>query len=93
MTFGGILMKRLFSKMAKKKQKVEFCQKNLYRFLKEEDVPYYEEFFKNPIISYNEYLCQSKCEICTKHPYAMVNGRIIIANSTQELLDKMREIV
>ena len=79
--------------MAKTKLKVEFCQKNLDRFLKEEDVPYYEEFFKNPNISYKEYQCQSKCEICMKHTYANVNGQMIIANSTQELLDKMREIV
>jgi uncharacterized protein YuzB (UPF0349 family) len=86
-------MKRLFSKMAKKKRKVEFCQKNLDRFLKEEDVPFYEEFFNNPTISYNEYQCQNKCGICKKHSYAMVNGQMILADSTKELLEKLKEIV
>lgn len=86
-------MKRLFSKLAKKKRKVEFCQKNLDRFLKEEDVPLYEEFLQNPAITYNEYQCQSKCEICAKHPYAIVNGQMVIAGSAQELVEKVKEIV
>ncbi|KKB41781.1 DUF1450 domain-containing protein [Bacillus thermotolerans] len=78
------LLTKLLSK--NKKIKVEFCEKNLDRFLTEEQSPAYETFLNQRYVSYKEYQCQSRCEECKKSPYAIVNGDFVQTEDDAELL-------
>lgn len=80
---------KLFSKQ--KKVKIEFCQKNLQQFLKEEDYAEYQDFFAKKNITLQEYECQSRCKECRISPYAIVNGEMVQATDSAELLDKMKQ--
>ncbi|WP_449620409.1 DUF1450 domain-containing protein [Robertmurraya sp. Marseille-Q9965] len=80
---------KLFSK--EKKLTVEFCGKNLDRFLSEETFPKYNAFFNEKNVSYKEYECQSKCKECRKAPYAMINGEFMTAETSEALLEKMKK--
>lgn len=84
-------MKWLWSKTSKKKLNIEFCEKNLDRFLTEQDFPLYESFLKESHITYKEYDCQSHCKTCKKQAYAIVNGDLITASSSKELLEQLKE--
>lgn len=81
---------KLFSKQ--KKIQIDFCEKNLDRFLTEESSPKYDLFLKQNHIQYKEYSCQSKCEHCKQSPYAIVNGEFIAAENSNELLEKLNQI-
>lgn len=80
---------KLFTK--DKKLQIDFCEKNLDRFLKEEHFTEYEAFLNQKNVTYKEYQCQSKCEECKLSPYAIVNGEFIDANDVPELLDKLKQ--
>jgi len=81
-------LNQLFSK--KKKLTVEFCEKNLDRFLTEENFPKYHSFFNEKNVVYKEYECQSRCKECKKSPYTIVNGEFVAADSSEELLEKLK---
>jgi uncharacterized protein YuzB (UPF0349 family) len=83
------LIQKLFSK--EKKLNVEFCEKNLDRFLTEETFPKYKDFFTEKNVNYKEYECQSKCKECKKAPYAIVNGEFVTADSSDALLEKLKK--
>jgi uncharacterized protein YuzB (UPF0349 family) len=83
------MFQKLFAK--KKKVKIEFCQRNLQEFLKEEDYTAYQDFLAQKYVSVQEYECQSRCKECRMSPYAVVNGQAIAAESSAELLEKMKE--
>jgi uncharacterized protein YuzB (UPF0349 family) len=82
------LLNKLFAK--EKKLTVEFCEKNLDRFLTEKDMPKYNEFFTHKNVTYKEYECQSRCKECKKSPYALINGEFVAAESSEELLEKLQ---
>jgi len=83
------MMKRLFGKQ--KRLKIELCQKNLQQFLKEEHMEEYHKFFSQKNIILQEYECQSRCKECRVSPYAIVNGEMIKAEDSAELLDKLKQ--
>lgn len=86
-------MPAFFSKLfsTKKKMKVEFCQKNLDRFVDEYSFPRYQEFFSSNRVEYKEYECLSECKTCKQSPYAKVDSQILIADSASELLEKLKD--
>ena len=84
------LVTRLLSK--NKKIQIDFCQKNLYIFLTEKSFSSYDSFLSRKDILYKEYDCQSRCEECKKSPYAIVNGEFISAESSAELLEKLKQL-
>ncbi|WP_077214707.1 DUF1450 domain-containing protein [Bacillus dakarensis] len=85
---------KLFHKLRQKKQNVtvEFCEKNLDRFLTKENFPSYDAFLKGKNITYKEYQCQSRCEECKNSPYAIVDGEFIAAKDSEELLDHLKRL-
>ncbi|WP_258000253.1 YuzB family protein [Bacillus sp. Marseille-P3661] len=87
-------MKFITNLLAKnKKVQIEFCEKNLDRFLIEENMSIYNEFLTQKNVMYKEYQCQSKCEICSQTPYAIVDGEMVKAGNSSELLKKLKQIV
>lgn len=80
----------LFSKQ--KKIHIDFCEKNLDRFLTDEASPNYHHFLSQNHIQFKEYSCQSKCELCKQSPYAIVNGEFIAAETSDELLEKLKQM-
>lgn len=83
------LLNKLFSK--EKKLTIEFCEKNLDRFLTEENMPNYNKFLGQKNIQYKEYECQSRCKECKNSPYALVNGEFIAAEDSKKLLEKLKK--
>jgi uncharacterized protein YuzB (UPF0349 family) len=81
---------KLFAKETK--LKIDFCEKNLDRFLPEELQYEYSAFFGKKNIEYKEYKCQSKCEECKISPYAIVNGEFIAADDSAQLLDRLKHM-
>ncbi|MFE8695902.1 DUF1450 domain-containing protein [Cytobacillus sp. FJAT-53684] len=81
---------KIFSKT--KKTQIDFCEKNLDRFLTDENSSNYNDFLNQKSIIFKEYSCQSKCELCKKSPYAMVNGEFVAADNSDELLEKLKQI-
>jgi uncharacterized protein YuzB (UPF0349 family) len=81
---------KLFAKETK--LKIDFCEKNLDRFLPEELQNDYSAFFGKKNIEYKEYKCQSRCEECEISPYAIVNGEFIAADDTAQLLEKLKQM-
>lgn len=81
---------KLFTK--DKKLKIDFCEKNLDRFLPEELQNEYSAFLGKKNIEYKEYNCQSRCEECKIYPYAIVNGEFIAAGDSAELLKKLKDL-
>ncbi|WHX98679.1 DUF1450 domain-containing protein [Neobacillus sp. DY30] len=78
---------KLFAK--EKKLTIDFCEKNLDRFLTEDLQNQYSNFLSKRNIEYKEYHCQSRCEDCKKSPYAIVNGEFMAAGDSLELLKKL----
>jgi uncharacterized protein YuzB (UPF0349 family) len=79
---------QLFSK--RKNVTIEFCEKNLDRFLTEENMSAYNQFLSRKNVTYKEYECQSRCKECKKSPYALVDGEFTAAENSQALLEKMK---
>jgi uncharacterized protein YuzB (UPF0349 family) len=79
---------KLFTK--EKTLKIDFCEKNLDRFLTEDLQTDYNTFLSKKNIEYKEYHCQSRCEECKKSPYAIVNGELITAEDSGQLLKKLK---
>ncbi|WP_028393663.1 DUF1450 domain-containing protein [Bacillus cihuensis] len=79
----------LFTK--KTKINLEFCQTNLDRFLDEKQAEKYGDFLKNPRVSYKEYECLSECKLCKQSAYAKLNGTIVTANDSGDLLALLKE--
>lgn len=92
MAGGCLTMHRLLKKIFKKDKKVEveFCQNNLDRFLDKESLSLFQTFINKEHVSMKEYTCLSHCELCTLKPYAKVNGEIISADNSKELLNKLQ---
>ncbi|MBP2239533.1 uncharacterized protein YuzB (UPF0349 family) [Cytobacillus eiseniae] len=84
------LFTNIFSKQ--KKLQIDFCEKNLDRFLTENNSPNYQRFLNQNHIQFKEYSCQSKCELCKESPYAIVNGEVITAASSDELLERLKQM-
>ncbi|CAM3721523.1 DUF1450 domain-containing protein [Mesobacillus thioparans] len=83
------VFQKLFSKQ--KKVNIEFCQRNLEQFLKEEHYVEYNEFLSRKNVNYKEFECQSRCKECRLSPYAMVEGEFVSADNSGELLKKMAQ--
>lgn len=81
---------KLFAK--EKKLKIDFCEKNLDRFLSEDLQDEYSAFLSKKNIEFKEYHCQSRCEECKKSPYAIVNGEFIVADDSAHLLKKFKQL-
>lgn len=90
LSFMNFLTK-IFSK--NKKIKIDFCEKNLDRFLTDESASHYRSFFSEKHIAYKEYECQSKCKECAKSPYALVDSEFISAENSDQLLEKLKQKV
>lgn len=86
----GSLLQKLFWKS--KKVKLEFCQNNLNRFLDQDTGSLFEEFFNKESILVKEFECLSHCERCKEKPYVIANGKLIHANGSMELLEKLRAL-
>ncbi len=85
-------MKRFVQKLFsnKKVTTIQFCEKNLDRYLDEKMTIAFKEFLQHPQIQYKEYECLSHCDSCKKAAYAMVNGRYIEAEHMKDLLEKLK---
>jgi uncharacterized protein YuzB (UPF0349 family) len=81
---------QLFSK--RKNVTIEFCEKNLDRFLTEENMSEYNQFLSRKNVIYKEYECQSRCKECKKSPYALVDGEFTAAEDSKALLEKMKKV-
>ncbi|MFB3164754.1 DUF1450 domain-containing protein [Neobacillus sp. 179-J 1A1 HS] len=82
------------TKLLKKEKKltIDFCEKNLDRFLTEDLQNEYNTFLSKKNIEYKEYHCQSRCEECKISPYAIVNGEFITAKDSSELLKMLKNL-
>lgn len=91
----GRISLKIFRKFLKKEKivNIDFCVKNLDRFLKDENFKSYESFMSQKNIRYKEYDCQSRCKECKKSPYAIVNGDFVAADNTSELLEKLKQLI
>ncbi|MCQ6276526.1 DUF1450 domain-containing protein [Bacillus sp. V3B] len=87
-------MNGLLQKILKKdkKRKIEFCQNNLDKFIDKESIPLFQTFINSEHVSMKEYTCLSECELCAAKPYAKVNGEIVSAENSKELIDKLKLI-
>ncbi|OCA85731.1 hypothetical protein A8F94_12720 [Bacillus sp. FJAT-27225] len=85
---------KLFSALFPKQKRinVEFCEKNLDRFLSEENLADYQKFLNGKQVSYKEYECQSHCRECKLSPYALVDGQYVSAESSGDLLVKLKKL-
>ncbi|RFU63838.1 DUF1450 domain-containing protein [Peribacillus glennii] len=88
------IVKSFITKLFSKEQKVvvEFCQKNLDRFLTEDNFPLFQDFLAQPSIEYKEFECLSHCRLCKKSPYAQVDGEMIMGESPEDLLQKLKRL-
>nr|WP_163103441.1 DUF1450 domain-containing protein [Peribacillus alkalitolerans] len=74
----------------KKKIQIDFCETNLDRYLTKNNFLEFQSFLNQKHVQYNEYACQSRCKECQKSPYAIVDGKILVAESSTELLEKLK---
>lgn len=79
-----------FSRKNKKIQ-IEFCQKNLDRFLTEESTKNLGLFLKNGQVQYKEYECLSYCKFCKTTPYVQINGECIASEQYETLIPLIEE--
>ncbi|WP_394239576.1 DUF1450 domain-containing protein [Niallia oryzisoli] len=88
-------MKSMLQKIFQKKKKVniEFCQRNLDQFLDEESTLLFQAFFNEDQVTVKEYTCLSQCELCKENPYAKVNGEILTAQHSKELISKLKDLI
>ncbi|WP_025028437.1 DUF1450 domain-containing protein [Caldalkalibacillus mannanilyticus] len=66
---------------------IEFCQSNLSagtERVKEE----LEKDLNLDVISYG---CLGHCGECYEYPFALVNGQVVMGESTKDLLEKIRQ--
>lgn len=84
----NLLSNKIFYK--KKKLNLTFCQRNIDQFLDKDTMPLYVAFFNEKNVNMKEYNCLSECEECKKRPYAKVNGEIVSAENSLELLNKLK---
>ncbi|KAA9020013.1 DUF1450 domain-containing protein [Niallia endozanthoxylica] len=83
------MLRKIFQK--KKKFNIEFCERNLDQFLEEESFALFQAFFNKNQVTVKEYSCLSQCELCQESPYAKVNGEMIKAENSKELISKLKE--
>lgn len=72
--------------------KIDFCEKNLDQFLPDELSSDYSAFLSKKNIQFKEFECQNKCKECRQSPYAIVNGKFIAAETSGDLLKKLKQI-
>jgi uncharacterized protein YuzB (UPF0349 family) len=91
---GDVYIVKFIAKFFSKNKitKIEFCEKNLDQFLTDELSSDYSAFLNKKNIQFNEYECQSKCKECRQSPYAIVNGKLIAADTSGDLLKKLKQI-
>ncbi len=68
---------------------VEFCVSNLANGSQET----FEVLEKDPNIDVLEYGCLSYCTRCSNSLYALVNGELVEANSSEELTKKIYQFI
>jgi uncharacterized protein YuzB (UPF0349 family) len=66
---------------------IEFCTSNLASGTEW----IMKELEKYPELDVVEYGCLGNCGECFAHPYALVNGEIVSADTPDELLDKIKQ--
>ncbi|GAA0464781.1 YuzB family protein [Alkalibacillus silvisoli] len=66
---------------------IEFCVNNLISGSQAA----FEQLSKDPDLDVIEYGCTSHCGICAMGLFAIVNGECIMADSADELVDKVYE--
>ncbi|GEN47014.1 uncharacterized protein YuzB (UPF0349 family) [Alkalibacillus filiformis] len=66
---------------------VEFCVNNLVSGSQEA----YEKLRQDPDLDVVEYGCTSNCGICAMSLFAIVEGRRILADTPDELVDRIYE--
>ncbi|WP_138420265.1 DUF1450 domain-containing protein [Aquibacillus sediminis] len=65
--------------------KIEFCINNIVRGSQKAK----EELEQDPDLDVFETGCRRFCGICSRHLVAVVEGKPVTANNTEELLDKV----
>lgn len=82
------MFKKLFSKNKDPlKNRVEFCVSNRAYC----DPEIYDVLEERENLIVEDTGCNSYCEICDYHFYALVNGEPIFGDSAKELLEKVEE--
>ncbi|MED3661225.1 DUF1450 domain-containing protein [Ureibacillus sp. FSL K6-8385] len=82
------MFKKLFGKKSGPlKNRVVFCVSNP-AFA---DPEVYDVLEQREDVTVEETGCNSYCEICERHYYALVNGEPVAADSAKELLEKIEE--
>jgi len=77
-------------KKTKKKLSIEVCANNLNQFYSDGDIERLEDFLEENDANIREMNCLSHCEECVCSPYALVNRKLIKAESPGKLWDKLR---
>ncbi|WP_084786672.1 DUF1450 domain-containing protein [Bacillus tuaregi] len=85
------MLQKIFQR--RKKVHIEFCQRNLDQFLDEESMLLFQAFFYDDKVTVKEFTCLSECELCKESPYAKVNGEIITASHSKELINRLKAMV
>ncbi|MFC5542472.1 DUF1450 domain-containing protein [Ureibacillus suwonensis] len=82
------MLKSLFGRKREPlKNRVEFCVSN--EAYAHPDV--YDVLEQREDVVVEDSGCNSYCEICECHYYALVNGEPVVADSAKELLEKIEE--
>jgi len=69
---------------------VSICQSNLEQHFSEDTFSLLGEVLNQPGVETEEYLCQSHCKVCKTSPYAIVNGEMIVGETGEDLLEKIK---
>ena len=81
---------RLFFKK-KTIPKIEFCTNNLNRFYDDEAFDQLEKFVEENHLKVREMECLSYCDECARSPYALLNNEFIRAETSDELMEKIKK--
>ncbi|MDC3417110.1 DUF1450 domain-containing protein [Aquibacillus salsiterrae] len=86
----GILSKLLGKNGPKK---IECCETNLMMFYSDEDLDNFEDFADEHGLEIKEMECLDNCEECPLSPYAVFDKQKIFADSPEEVLTKIKDII
>jgi len=68
---------------------IEFCMNNMHHGTNE----VMDKLESDPEFDVIEYGCLGNCGQCFAEPYAMVNGEIVAAETTDELYEKIINVI
>ena len=68
---------------------IECCQQNLAK----NDQSLLSDEFINANADVVTYSCMNECNLCARNNYALFEGELVIADSSEELIAKLKEMI